>query len=146
METKYYKHVKWLEPFIQKAKGLAPIHKLSIVKGFSIPFSLGQEMTNASCITFDHKTYTLAVRTHNQVFQLNKNGTFSGKKHMRRPIYDILGDVAHELAHLVCWEHAPEHWELECKIQRRFISELKRRGVTDVTTRRVKDILDFRNL
>ena len=136
MKTKFHKNVTWLEPFFQAAKGLVPLHKIKIIKGFSVAYSVGLEVTGASCSTETARSFTIAIRTHNQNFRRNDNGTFSPKRHKRRYIYDILGDFAHELAHVVEWDHTPEHWLLECKIQRRFISKLKDYDLKEVTTRR----------
>ena len=47
----------------------------------------------------------------------------------------MLGDFAHELAHVVHWEHTPEHWELECLIQMRFTAHLIEMGVKRVHVR-----------
>ena len=136
MKTRFHKTVKWLEPFFQKAKGLVPLHKVHVVKGFVIP--LGKiECIDGQMTKYEGGKIVITLRTHNQIQRANQNGTNTSYIHKRRMICDILLTFAHELAHLKEWEHTPEHWELECKIIRRFISELKRRDIKDVTTRRI---------
>lgn len=144
MDTQFYKTVAWLEPFLYATAGLIPISKIKVVKGFSVPYSVGFEVTGASCSTDTHRSYTISIRTHSQMFKRNANGTFSPKRHRRRYIYDILGDFAHELAHVVHWEHTLEHWLLECKLQRRFISKLREYGVPEVTLRNPKYLFAFK--
>jgi len=134
--TKFNKDVAWLEPFFLKAKGLVPIQKITKIRGFSVP------LDKIECIDGQMTKYlpggpiVITLRTHNQLHRANQNGTNTAYRHKRRMICDMLLTLAHELAHLKHWEHTPEHWELECKIVRRFISELKRQGIKDVTTRR----------
>jgi hypothetical protein len=138
-KTKFNKNVAWLEPFFAKAKGLVPIHKVSAIKGFSVPLEK-TECVDGQMTKHEDGYIVITLRTHNQILRANQNGTNTAYRHKRRMICDVLLVLAHELAHLKYWEHTPEHWELECKIIRRFISELKRRGVKDITTRKPKDV------
>jgi len=138
MKAKFYKNVVWLEPFFYTAKGLVPLSKVRTIRGYSVSYVTGHEATNASCVTETSRTFDINILTHHQRFQINDNGTYSPKRHRRRIAYDMLGDFAHELAHVVHWEHTPEHWLLECKIQRRFISLIKKWEVTEVAVRNPK--------
>ncbi len=131
MKTRFYKNVRWLEPFFAKTKGLLPLHKVELVMGFQVPLDRC-EIINGRCLKDDQGRCTITLRIMNQVWRVNMNSTFTGVKHTRRSIYSILCDFAHELAHVKHWDHTPEHWELECRITRRFISELKRREITNV--------------
>lgn len=111
--------LEWVREFLVQAAPLAPLHKLRSVKGYKTK-GKWQDYTQGLIWRKGRvREITIAeyVQTH--------------RGHAPRPPGIILEVLAHELAHLVEWEHTPEHWILELKIMNRFARLCKRVGIKD---------------
>src|SRR5271170_6682546 len=100
MKTKFTSNVAWLKPFLIGLESLAPIHKLYSVKGYKVKKGLN-ELSVASTIKHSSKKYTINIKTQGLV---NK-----GKSYKDETIENLLIAFAHEIAHLVDFEHTQNH-------------------------------------
>lgn len=127
MKTKFHKDVKWLEPYMNAVKDLVPIERVKQVRGFKV--SVAKEvLTDASIVRFgNNKSFTINMRTHN-------NHIYAGTQRYEF-IAETLINFSHELAHIIHWEHTPEHFKLQARIMLRFAKILKKLKVKDTYKR-----------
>lgn len=69
-----------------------------------------------------------ACNKENGVFTIGLNVGIAGED---QAIGTILQTFAHELAHMVHWDHTPEHAALEAAIYKRFAKRARTLGVKD---------------
>lgn len=133
----FTKDVAWLEPYYKAALVALPKRKvLTKVSGYKVQLEK-LENSFGSCSTSDDKNYRIAICTHVQELE-RKQGTLRRvKQHRHRYIDDILIVFAHELAHMVHWEHTPKHWDLQHRISRLFTKVMVEQGVSELVTRKV---------
>jgi hypothetical protein len=121
--TKLSKNVRWLAPYLRAAKGLVPTHRLKAIGGFTAR-PANDQIHVGWTLTDDMKSFrmllALGFRERGRLFRYRLN--------------DVLQTFAHELAHMVHWDHSPKHWALEARIAARFARVAKRLKVKDVTT------------
>lgn len=115
--TKFSKGVAWLEPFYKEVEHFLPKRKKIIaVKGYS-----RREGQNGSlgCALTDSKEreYTITLQAWTIIY--------SGKR-VPYMAYYMLEVFAHEIAHVVHWDHEHKHMELSSKILRKFARKAKR--------------------
>lgn len=126
-KTKFHKDLKFLKPFFLSASGLVPIERVKSVRGFKV--SVNKEvLTDASIIRFgNNKTFTINMRTHsNYVYSHKQKYEF---------IAETLINFAHELAHVLYWDHTPEHFKLQAQIMIKFSGVLKKLKIEDTYLR-----------
>lgn len=121
-----YTHTQFLKPFVDSCTDLIEHNKLRLtwVKGYwNPPWVI--ERQYAACCKHHNNTVTITIllleTQSQQPMMLNL----------------ILENLAHELAHIIHWEHTIEHWELTTKILKRFSRVLRSLGIKD-TNRRIK--------
>lgn len=109
--------LKWMYPYLVKAKGKMP----SLLLPRQIrPFRPNRKkiMRVFGNIYFDKRL--VVVSTHTQVTCLNKKGKLRVKKIIRLPKSRMLDTLAHELAHLRYTDHGYEHEEYTKAIFKTF--------------------------
>lgn len=130
-EIKYTKNVLWLKPFVESAKDLVPLERLYGIKGYKVSKHL-EETTYGSLTQYGReKRLHMAIR----IMEIKKKPKTKRKEHKKGRCETILLTLAHELAHLVHWEHVPEHFELQGRLVVKFYSVLKKSGIKDFMTR-----------
>lgn len=121
----------WSLPFIHAAGDLVPLDKIKDVSGYSLrqPRSPWEQPDYALCVKHGKK---FAVRIRLTSWEDNKT-----KSPVRRPMYlaIVLDSLAHELAHVVHWDHTPQHLALQSDILKRFAVIAEREGVQDTYDR-----------
>jgi hypothetical protein len=114
--TKFFNNVKWLEPFFNSAKGLVPLEKVKYVKGYKVVDKNARNF--GGLLRKNYKSYNITLK----IFDANDREEF---------IAVILDTLAHELAHVVHWEHTPDHLKLQAKILVRFATVAKQLDIED---------------
>lgn len=127
MKTKFHKSVEWIKPFVKSANGLVDLKKLNVVRGYKVvPHK--QIGTYASIIrNGNNKSFSINMLTHhNDVLTATQYPEY---------VEPFLDTLAHELAHIVHWEHTVEHFELKVRILARFSKVIKQLGIKDTYQR-----------
>lgn len=106
LDIKYSKDLLWLKPFVE-CLDVLPLKKLQRIKGYRVAKNLDSQ-SYGSIVTKDGKKYSINIETY----------TYSkkDKQYRKKRIEEILLTLAHELAHLVHWEHTPQHFQLQSNI------------------------------
>lgn len=121
----------WSLPFIHAAGELVPLEKIKDVTGYSLrrPQTAWATPDFAVCVKHGKK-YAVRIR-------LTGWEDSQEKKPVQRPLYTavVLDSLAHELAHIVHWEHTPQHLALQSDLMKRFAIVAEREGVQDTYDR-----------
>lgn len=124
----------FLAPYLTVAKKVGiPVWRVKEIKGYYVqPDKI--ERQAAAAIRSDespNKKLIITILKHSQLLQ-SKRGRFEviGYSPPDDPsrFEDILDTLAHELAHVVHWEHTADRYVLEKKIQLAFSYRARRRG------------------
>ena len=128
---KVSENMLWSLPFIHAAGDLVPLSHVKEVCGYSLgkPRSPWEQPDYALCVKHGKK---YAVRIRLTGWEDSRQ-----KKPVRRPLYMavVLDSLAHELAHVVHWEHTPQHLALQSDLMKRFAVIAEREGVQDTYDR-----------
>lgn len=119
----YTKNVLWLKPFVEVTGGLVPLNKLKRIMGYRVKSSL-RPITDAALTKYSkEKQYRMSLKMYD----------YHRKQKMYKRVRceTILINLAHELAHLVYWEHDPDHFALQAKIMIKFKPILEKYGIKD---------------
>jgi WLM domain len=119
--TKYNNYVKWLVPFTEAVAHIVPTDRLDAVKGYKV--LKNKEIAQQGQIIMDNSTRRFVITLLTEIYSK------SSKDYLEDYIETILDTYAHELAHMVHWEHTVAHWRLKCTIQNEFASVLERMGI-----------------
>lgn len=108
MDVKYNKHSQRLKAYVQDGFNTAQLHSNSIltlrsVKGFTVPAER-ESLISGACHKSARGLYDITIYM----------GVTGKDKYI--PFEMILTALAHELAHLVHWDHEAPHWKLMCTI------------------------------
>jgi hypothetical protein len=106
---KYSRDLIWLKPFVEalNISDILPLEKLKSIKGYRVTKGLDSQ-SYGSIITSNKRKYSINLET--QIYS-KKSQEYKDKS-----CEEILLTLAHELAHLVHWEHTPGHFRLEASI------------------------------
>lgn len=131
-EVKIDEDLLWLWPYFMYAKRLEiPIWRVAVITGYTVPTGCERHQ-EAAIISMDNNKFKINLRKRKGLW-----------KHIQRegdPVEDWMGQrcssflesaleaLAHELSHVVFWEHDSERWELEKRIELSFARLAKRRG------------------
>src|SRR5271157_1110437 len=98
---KYTKNVLWLEPFVESVEHLIPMEKIKVIRGYRVAKGL-DEQTYGSTVTnkYGPTRHVISIRLEDLV---------TPRKHKNSRVATVLDTLAHELSHVVNWEHTPEH-------------------------------------
>jgi len=124
--VKFTKNTEWLKPFIAASGSLVPLDKLRRVRGFRVARGL-EEQVEASCIRYRGR-FSINLRMQN--VPLSK-----GEKYTNVRYEPLLIALAHELAHMVEWEHTYKHFHLMSKIMKKFGRVIDKIGIEDTSFR-----------
>lgn len=119
------KKLEWLSPYIEEAKKIVPevkkVKKVSCFKFFKDKRCPYYGMT----IHLGKDKYEIKLNRY-----YNKIITLSPLKFKKSPYskIDILCTLAHEIAHLVEWDHTPERQRVEAGLVLRFMDMLEDTG------------------
>ena len=122
MKTKIDKNLFFLKPFLKGISKIVPIRNVGHIKSYRVAKGL-TERGQASIIKHSYKNYTINLKTQALV---NK-----GREHKYETLEQILLDLAHELSHLLEWEHTGRHFRIQSKIMLHFAKKLRKLNITD---------------
>ena len=118
---KYSKNMLWAETYVLAASRLVDVSKIEKIVGYAL--KPGQVPRQAAvCIKSSRSRHTIRVRLTSD-HDTNKSIL----------VEDALVALAHELAHLVVWEHKPKHLELTARILAKFARVARAQGVKDTS-------------
>jgi hypothetical protein len=125
MNIKFSKNALWLRPYLKQVKDIIPLDKIVSIKGYRVRKGL-EECLDGSTHKYRGK-YFINIRLWN----LNDGGTV----HRRGRYEQIVHVLAHELAHIIHFEHPPDHFRLTGRIMMRFARVMSKEGITDTSER-----------
>ena len=126
MKTKFDKNLSFLKPFLKGISKIVPIYNVGHIKSYRVAKGL-TERGQASIVKHSYKNYTINLKTQALV---NK-----GKEHQYETLEQILLDLAHELSHLLEWDHTSKHFKIQSKIMLHFARKLRKNGIEDHSMR-----------
>jgi hypothetical protein len=122
---KFTKNVLWLKPFVRAARHKIPLKKIGTIMGYQVRKG-SHEQTYGRTTTY-HETWKVGI-------SILIHSRDTGKLRPCR-CETIIFTLAHELAHIVHWEHTPEHFKLQGELIILFYDILKKSGIKDYMTR-----------
>ncbi len=129
-KIKYGSKVAWMKDYVQSAKGLVDLSRLTEIQGYQVP--LDKEPTSsASILRNQGNWFKIMIRLTKPQFDNLGNGKFKAIAHLPEDLAFLLDSLAHELAHLEYWEHTPSHLKLQAQILVKFAEVAERKEVKD---------------
>jgi len=121
---KYTKNVVWLEDYVNSVSDLVPIEQIKRVIGYKVKIGLN-ECQDAAIQTANKRgdKFVISIKLYEQEIL----------KHKPIHIAFVLDSLAHELAHLMYWEHDSHHFKLQARILFRFGMMLKKKNINDTS-------------
>lgn len=125
MKIKISRPLLWLRPYLEEISLLIPkLNKVKQIKG------------RTPSIKYVQHSQAHIICDENGFYKITLNYCFYFLEKIRPPVrrkffytkVDILRHLAHELAHLIEWNHSPEHLYLEARYLSIFADRLKREG------------------
>lgn len=127
----YSKNVKWLKPFVDAVKDSVPTNRIKSIRGYRVPLKLDQDGYAQITQYEGERKYCITLR----IFDVERTPVTRRKKHTKTRCETILISLAHELAHLVYWEHTPEHFDYQARILQKFSKVLEKYKIKDHSTK-----------
>lgn len=114
------KELEWMREYIDSVSNLLPniksLRKISLKTGNKEKW----QHCHGLITYYDKKHYRMTLYTTYHDMITDKIKPYS--------TIDLLSYLAHELAHLIWWDHCPNHKILECIILQSFMIKLKESG------------------
>lgn len=115
------KELAWMKLYVDSVAPLLPkIKQIKKIAGRKAYPNKGQHFQGI-IVYYDKKAYRICIYTtykdRNDHDKVSEYSTI-----------DLLGHLAHELAHLEHWDHTPDHKHLECVLLSAFMTKLKQEG------------------
>jgi hypothetical protein len=120
--------LSFLIPYLFVAKKLGvPVWRISRIKGYSVPYEKSERQLAATIRDVDapNKKVTITLLKWHQN-DLRASGYESATE--SNQFENTLDTFAHELTHLVHWEHTADRYIFEKKLQKSFAFTAKRLG------------------
>lgn len=119
-------NLQWLTPYLKAVAHIVPLDRIKTIKGYRVPLHHIENQEGALTRYKHKKKVTIALLT--QMHKIKKAHIGELKIAVRHvdmvkdPVFQerILCTLAHELAHLIHWEHNRRRFELETRIYRVF--------------------------
>ena len=133
------RNIAWLHPFIKAASDLVPLDRVRMFYGYKVPLN-NRSLADASTTKHSDGTFTICLEYLGRVQVKSGKTTFKYVSYSNQFLAEFLNSLAHEMAHLKCWEHTVKHYKLQLKIERRFVSVLKKLKVKNTWARTILPI------
>ena len=123
----------WFAPYLTKAARLGlPIYRIKEVVGYYVP-ETKQERQLAAIHDLGHGKYKITIVKWRQQWKRTRKGSsfeVSGWVRCDQQHYfeSTIESLAHEISHMLHWEHTADRWILEKKIALAFAKLAKKRG------------------
>lgn len=121
------KDIAWIKPFVKAAEPLVPINNINRILSYRVVPGKAECVDGNNIRHAGERKRTITVKSKNQAF--DKDGRFTGYSDVL--IAHLLDTLAHELAHLVHWEHDHKHYKLTARINIKFAAVLKKYKIKD---------------
>jgi hypothetical protein len=109
---KYSKELEWLRPYIEKARVCVPnIDKLDAL--YKLPLKKNKRQTIAGVCHEQGGRYKIFLYTEYNSIKKYNPLTLKRKKYSK---IDIIEHLAHELSHMVHWDHCPKRLILQSQL------------------------------
>jgi hypothetical protein len=119
------KKLYWLKEYIELVRQIIPeVDRITLVREIHHQEGKVQQIHASLTQEFFFGTYVLSFYTS---YKRTNKSKKKKEKHEYSKI-DLLGHLAHEMAHLKYWTHTPEHKMLECKLTVIFMRHLLKSG------------------
>lgn len=130
MSVNISKELEWFRPYLKKVEHLVPIHRLEKIVALR-PSIKRVHHAHARLVEVKGQGNSKLDRVYISM-NLHYIKTL-GLKPVKRKVepfskIDLLEHLAHELAHLVDFDHTPKHKKLESKIASIFMTLLQKSG------------------
>lgn len=124
--TKYTKNVAWLEDYVNSVSDLVPIEQIKRIVGYKVKLGLKENQEALIRVANTKGTkFIISIKLYEQ-------GLVKGKlKHIPLTYSYILDGLAHEISHLLEWEHCAAHLKLQAQILKRFATVMKKKNIED---------------
>lgn len=119
---------KWMKPYFRASKALVSKHRLAKVKSLRTIGIKDDQNTHAIARLTDNGDGTFAITIcayFRRVIVKGKKKIFTYSWWSR---IDLLSHLAHEVAHLVHWDHTADHKALESDLMSLYMEMLKDSG------------------
>jgi len=125
------KDLEWLAPYIMEAKRAGvPIWRIEKIVGYYVPLDK-VENQHAAIIKDGNKKATITILKKRQVYSSDNGVAYASgyeDAHKKYHFEFTLNSLAHELSHIVYWEHNADRFIEEARLFKRFASLSKRLG------------------
>lgn len=141
--VKFDKSCEWTRVLFNEVEHLVPAkvwRKLLRVKAYKVPIYKAQD-NMAACTWYEEDdTFVLSFLKTTRDFKPTTKPTKAGKFIAQNVEYPhrlslLLEAISHEIAHLVHWEHTPEHFALQARIMLHWAKWLAKTGIKDHTVK-----------
>lgn len=127
--------LKWMRPYLEVISDLVPLPRLQKIETMKTPLDR-QSQADAIITKTNNGWYYMRINTWSPVWANLGESKFKKIKYTKEPLANTLDSLAHELSHMVHWEHKPEHLMLQAQILVRFAKKAQVLGVTDTYNKR----------
>lgn len=134
--TKYSRNTRWMKPYVEAVRDIVPLSRLQEVIGFKVPLDKS-EQCSATIIRYTGAWYKITLRLWDPKYKNLGGRKFLKTQHKRSDFASVLDSLAHELAHMIHWDHTPEHLILQSKILIRLARVAKKLGVKDTYSSKI---------
>lgn len=121
---KISKELIWLDEYIETIGTLIP--NISQLKRVIAIYGSKNKSRTCQAQIWKYKNGTYRISLYVTFYKGEKKDCYS--------TIDLLCNLAHELSHMVFWEHSPDHKILECMIINLFMGKLKSFGYINEET------------
>jgi hypothetical protein len=133
MKTRFSSNLQWMTVFLPLARKYVNIDQIRAIKGYKIPLSKNPDQ-DAGCTYCGDGTYIITISTHKHEIKTRLK-TRNKYKYTTRTLYEMLDDLAHELAHIPTWRkrapHPPRQMNFTGRLMAQFAHKLELFGIKD---------------
>jgi len=122
---KYPKRFSWLKDFVESTDDLVPLYKLKRINAYKV--KVGKNSLVYGSLTKRDGVFNINLN----MWDMNP----STKRHCLARLSIVLETLAHELAHMIHWEHDYKHFKLTALILLRFSAIIKKMKIKDISAR-----------
>lgn len=125
-DIKISKELEWIRPYLKKVNHLAPIGRVPKIIAVKASKDKLHNFTALICGD-DNSEEIYYISMYLYVYRTKRIKPFARQKSIYSKI-GLLECLAHELSHLIHWEHTVEHKRLENRICNIFMAQLGKAG------------------
>lgn len=116
-----------LRPYLRKVAHMVPLERVKRISTYLVPRNRISRVQARCWRSANNKTFTISLQRARQRLKWRR-GCIYVAGYDKYTKMELLANLAHELAHVVCWPHDVEHALLANRIERALLMEYRRRG------------------